>query len=503
MIDIVFCSLPYSDLDHVYSAPAILKGVVRQHGYTAKTMDFGCELLKLCGRDVGLFEKIQNYFINRSTARLSDSEMRIVSDFYDLVVNYFEVNPSAYIGLSALSIFTHKCIYELLEKLKSRDITSKIIMGGRGANVPVWTQSLGDREFSASEKKTPFGIVLQRRGLIDHVILGDGEDAILQILSGKKVLSLTNNQSELFRSPVPDFEDYCFDDYLFQGTDINFPITGSKGCVRDCDFCDVRHHFGRYRYRSGSDVAHEMITIAEKFNFRKFQFTDSLVNGGLKPFREFLEIIGEYNQKNPLRRIRWNGQYICRPEEQMPTELYKLMAESGAEGLTIGAESFSNHVLEHMNKKTTAEALFHELEQFRKHGITCVLLNMVGHWSETPGDFLDNCRMFVKILPYVRSGTISAVSLGHPMMILEGTPAMVQAQHNNIVLSDFSPTLVWKVAENSSNTFKERVFRRLIMDKLARKLKVPLVRSSEEFLSMLGVIESNFQDIDEFYETSI
>jgi len=502
MIDIIFCSLPYSNLDHIYSAPAILKGTVRQHGYTAKTIDFGCELLKLCQRDPDVFEKVQTYFINQSTAGLNEHELKIIENFYDLIINFLKNNPSRYIGLSALSFYTHKCVFEVLQLIKSQEITSKIILGGRGAYVPTYHQSINVHSFSAQEKLDPFGILMKKRGLVDHVILGDGEDALLGILSGKSQSIMVNQKSDIFRTPVPDFEDYCFDDYLFQGTEVNFPITGSKGCVRDCDFCDVKHQFGKYRYRSGSDVAQEMIFIAEKFNFRKFQFTDSLVNGGLKPFREFLEIISEYNLTNPEKRIRWNGQYICRPEEQISDDLYQLMSDSGAEGLTIGAESFSDHVLESMNKKTTSTALLHELEKFRKHNITCVLLTMVGHWSETPEDFLDHCRFFIKILPYVRSGTISAISLGMTMMILDGTPSKENIKRNNVVLSDFLPDLIWKVTDDPVNTIKERIFRRIVVDKLARQLKIPLIFSGETYMSLANSVEFHLKEINEFYENS-
>ena len=96
----------------------------------------------------------------------------------------------------------------------------------------------------------------------------------------------------------------------------------------------------------------------------------------------------------------------------MPEELYDLMYRSGVDSLTIGAESGSNNVLKKMNKKTTVEALYDELIMFEKYKIRCVLLTFVGHWEETWQDFLEHCRMFIKILPYVRSSTISAIIFG-------------------------------------------------------------------------------------------
>jgi hypothetical protein len=61
MHDIIFCSLPYSNLDHIYSAPAILKGAAVSNGFTAKTVDFGCELLNQCNRNTDQFDRVQSY----------------------------------------------------------------------------------------------------------------------------------------------------------------------------------------------------------------------------------------------------------------------------------------------------------------------------------------------------------------------------------------------------------------------------------------------------------
>lgn len=493
MLDILFCSIPYSNLDQIYSAPAILKGVVTEHGYTAKTVDFGCELLKLCNGDPDRFYQVQNYFISPDTTHRDTIE-----EFYTLIIDYLKKNPAKYIGLSVFSIWTHKATVDILERIKQAGIDSKIIAGGCGLFVPAYSVVHKDINIRARETILKFGDLLKQRGLIDYPVYGDGEDPVLAILNNTEYTK--DLDADTFKSSVPDYSDYNFNDYLFNGTEVQLPITGSKGCVRKCDFCDVEYQFGRFRYRSGADVANEMIANSQKYGIYKFQFTDSLVNGGLKPFEEFLIVLSNYNLANPDKRIKWNGQYICRPASQMPARLYQLMAAAGAEGLTIGAESGSNHVLVAMNKKTTVEALYTELEQFRQHGITCLLLTFVGHWSETWEDFEQHCRMMIDILPYVRSGTISAVKLGDVFLMIDGTPVAVNAKENQIDISEFNKEHVWIAKTNPTNTLKERVYRRLILGQLVEKLNIPTINDAETMLYINSTIEQQHEQINEFYD---
>lgn len=490
MHDIIFCSVPYSSLDQIYSAPAILKAVAISNGYTAKTMEFGPTLLAMANNDVELFNRIQNYFVTPGNVLTIDENV-ILTKFYDYIIQFFKDNPSKYIGLSIFSIYTHKSIIDILKLCKQHNITSKIVVGGRGAKVPIYTviSSL------PIEQHIGFGDLLKSRKLVDYVIIGDGEDAILDVLRNTAITKI-NHVTDTFNYPIPNYDDYKFDEYLWGDSEVMFPILGSKGCVRNCDFCDVKYQFGKYRYRTGEDIAREMIYIAETLNFRKFQFTDSLVNGGLKPLEEFCTIIADYNLHNPNKKISWNGQYICREATAMPARLYKLMADAGAHGLTVGAESGSNRVLLAMNKKTTVEALYAELEQFRKHNITCTLLTFVGHWSEEYDDFVEHCKMLINIMPYVRSGTISAVSLGLTAFLPAGTPA----RNSALTISEFNSEAIWFNKQNPENTFKERLYRRLLLTKLATNLKIPLT-DEYTWLNMLNsIIEVQHNQINEFYD---
>jgi anaerobic magnesium-protoporphyrin IX monomethyl ester cyclase len=217
---------------------------------------------------------------------------------------------------------------------------------------------------------------------------------------------------------------------------------------------------------------------------------------------EFLRKLSEYNLSNPDKKITWSGQYICRPQSEIPKDLYELMRDAGAEGITIGAESGSNHVLTAMNKKTTVEALYIELEQFRKHSITCVLLTFVGHWSETQDDFVEHCRMLVNIAPYVRSGTISAITLGYPYIFTDGTPALDNHSVNGIIINQSDINNIWINKNNPTNTFKERVYRRLIAQVICKKLNIPTIADFDDLLYLTNYINISHKEINDFFQAN-
>lgn len=491
--DIIFCSVPFTDIDHIYSAPAVLKGVVMSMGFQAKTLDAGMELFRFCKYDPEKFNNLQLYFITKGK-KLSFEESNILDSWFDYLVKYFQENTTRYIGISVLSYYTHKSTLMLIELLRKNNINSKIMLGGSGLNVRPWSGILD--QFNALEATNVFGRILLNRKLADKIIFGDGEDAVV------KALESDDNEitvpTDVISYPEPNYEDYKFDAYVTHDGGIYFPITGSKGCVRNCDFCDVAYHSGKFRTRAGKDIAKEMINVQKKYGFDRFEFTDSLVNGGLKVFREFCEILAEHNKINPDRKIRWKGQYICRPAKQMPQDLYPLMSDAGAFGLSIGAESGSDSVLEAMNKKTTNSALYHELEQFRKYQIKCSLLTFVGHWRETHENFKDHCKMLIKILPYVRSNVIGVVDFGGLAEILDGTPSMNLVHSGQISTSDFSRELLWFNEENPMG-IKERIFRRLFLFRMQEKLRFPTYNDIGKIIEIYDVVFPDKDRINQFY----
>ena len=80
MLDIVFCSVPFSNLNNIYSAPAILKGVSISNGYTAQTVYFWLDLFNQCNRDPDYFNEVQIYFIKSVDNHFIHYDKNVVDD---------------------------------------------------------------------------------------------------------------------------------------------------------------------------------------------------------------------------------------------------------------------------------------------------------------------------------------------------------------------------------------------------------------------------------------
>jgi len=493
--DIVFCQLPPMSIEHIYSAPPILKGVVQSLGYKSRCFDFNIKLFEVCNRDFKLFSKLSNYFV-LSTISLSDTEQSVVSRFFDEITEALVKANSQYIGLSVFSYYTHYVTTQLLLRLKQLGMSQQVVLGGRGLTSTPCISVLETLQVTDNELNLNFFEIVKARGLATHVINGDGEDAVVEFLR-KGNISASHFESEKLEMHWPDYDDYNFNDYVWVNGIPALDITGSTGCVRNCDFCTVPIQFGKYKFLPGQDLAKQMIHFQQTYKINKFVLTDSLANGGLKHFKEFVSYLAEHNSSAEVPII-WTGQYICRDmtNSKNVDEYYRLIKLSGGEGLTIGAESGSNSVLEAMDKKSSVEALFFELEKFRQHGISCQLLTFCGHWSEKHEDFVNHCQMLIKLIPYIRSGTISSLYLGDLFSLVSGTPAALNI--NNV----FSPKNadMWISRVNRGNTFKVRAQRRLILSKIVHELDCGVLLNETHCLTkIISALQSHSDEFDQFF----
>lgn len=494
--DIVFCSLPPMSVDRIYSAPALLKGSVEAAGYRSRCFDFNLDFFAFCNHDLNTFGRISNYFTVRGV-KLKRSDRRILSKYYDHIINTLLTANSKYIGLSVFSYYTQRIVVELLIRFYCLGMHDRIVLGGRGLST-LTSETVADLLNLPNEDRS-FELVeiLRARGLLVHGIIGDGENAVVDFLNTGSI-GQQQNKLDTLDICLPNYSDYDFNSYVWPDGVPALDVIGSTGCVRACDFCDIKKQFGSYKFKNGKAFAEELIHLQQVYKINKFILADSLSNGGLKIFREFLNRLVEHNSSSATP-ISWTGQYICRDLQTLPDvdDYYKSIALSGGHGLTIGAESGSDYVLYQMNKKTTVEALFFELEHFKRWGITCQILTFVGHWSERHEDFIQHCDMLVNLMPYVRDGVIGSVNLGRIYALLPGTPSF---ENINIKVDKNLGIDFWSARNNRGNTFKVRLQRRLIISKLTDRLQLGVSFDESSNLQHSYEIAKQYKkEFNEFY----
>lgn len=459
MIDIVIVNVPGTLVQEPFAAPALLKAALQEEGFTCKTIDFNLRFYKTAINNI---QELENFFITGVNEECLHDAQSLVGKWAEEIIKY---NPT-YLGISVFTYQNRIATRILCDCIKQKS-SIKIILGGQGLTDG---GILGPQGFAKE---------LMSIGLIDYYIKSEGERALVELLSGN--LSYSGINSDNFNQiqnlnilPLPDYSDYDLTRYSKR----TLPITSSRGCVRSCSFCDIHDHW-KYRYRDGNLVAKEMIILSEKYNINDFSFTDSLVNGNLKEFTKFCEVLSEYNYNG---HIKWNGQYIIRSETVLSEEYWSKLSKSGANNLTIGIETGSDIVRMHMNKRFTNVDIDYTMKMLDKYNITCTFLMIVGYPTETEKDFQNTLDIFNKY-QHLANRIIVDVDFGSTLSILPNTPLYKDASKYNIFLDTYENN--WIATDNPTLTVSERIKRVKYANEYVRNLGFLTNDLNEGMLNML------------------
>lgn len=231
-----------------------------------------------------------------------------------------------------------------------------------------------------------------------------------------------------------------------------------------------------------------MIFHYEMTGVNKFYFTDSLINGSMKAFRDMCDKLADYNQSHSAG-FSWGGQFIWRPKRLDPPENFEMMRLAGADTFYVGVETGSDKIRWEMDKKFTNEDIDYSLEQFRKNNLKVMFLMLIGYVTETPEDHLETLAMFKRWQKYVATGTITGIDLGVTLLFLQGTPLekMIES-HGVSFLSpsstsdqawNITTTKLWTSSMNPDFTIEERIRRRIETHKEAIKYNWPIWRGDQ------------------------
>lgn len=477
MTDILLINVPQISLVYPPAATSLLKGICEQHGYKAQVKDYNLKLYQEC-KDSSIAQKLDQYFsLNDIEVPLGTVEKQYLDNYYQQIINeIIDINPK-WLGIS---VFTFQCqifTKQLLEKLRPV-FKNYIMIGGAGIS----TNGIGSYS-------NDFGIDLLSKNLIDFYIRGEGDYNIINLLKGKYDAPGINNDraeqiDDLDSIAYPNYDDVIKLDYRYTSKTAQLPITSSRGCVRKCSFCDIHVAWKKYRFRSGISVAREMVYHYKKYNVTNFWFTDSLINGSVKNFRELCETLVEFYKENnlPLKFFNWGGQFIVRSSTILTEKDYQLAADAGMNGVALGIESLSEAVRDHMKKGFSDQDLDFTLEQMHKNNMNCYFLMIVGYPTETINDFNTGIEKFRQYQKYALDGTIYGVNLGSTASIDEGTP-LYEEFHREYVGFD------WTLSSNPTLTFKERIRRRIKLQEILMDLGYKIWNGDSQLLKLMEAYE--------------
>ena len=336
MKSILLTSIPKYDLSAPPAAIGVLQGIAKAHKLNTSVFDFNLYLKQNLSETE--WEDVDNWCIFIKDNITADLQQKIL-DLWDKGINKHMPKNCEYL---LLSVFSYWSLYiarliSLHENKKLRPY--KLIVGGNGVSSQFPDTQMYFKKWN------------DENSLIEHLIIGEGEKPLAKIFSNGKV---DYNDDNLDSYPFPSYENYDLKTYL----ENKVYITGSKGCVRKCTFCDIYNTWPKYKYRSAKSIVEEIKQHFYRHGVTRFDFTDSLINGSVSNFYKFNSLLAEEKQKNKdLEKIGYLGQFICRPRHQMPESHYEAMHYAGCRQLTVGIESFSENVRNHMKKKFSDEAV--------------------------------------------------------------------------------------------------------------------------------------------------
>ena len=300
---------------------------------------------------------------------------------------YINETDPEWIGISIFSLNSRRTGTSLLEFIREEWPDKKLIIGGAGLG-----DALGDTKYEFAQE-------LLQKGLIDYYLPGEAEVSIVKLIVDNNPEAAGINRQPKQIAIVEglafaNYEDCDHDLYPFEDFDSGTPtyvLTGSRGCVRRCDFCDIYRLWPKFKTRGGEHIALEMIHHFETRGVDTFYFSDSLINGSMKAFRELVATLAHYQAAYKMK-FRWGGQFICRTDRQMSTEDYMNASAAGLENVGIGLEHASENVRKHMRKGFDNEALYDTIHNLSKSGIHSMLNFMAGHPQESLDDHLENLK---------------------------------------------------------------------------------------------------------------
>lgn len=460
---------------------AFLAGVCNYNKVEYEIIDLNIQLLHTLGRDT--WGSIYAYHQDLVSMPL---------ELHNVLVNYLKQSAEKIVqagvdcvAITVLSSYQIRFAELFLTELRALSKDIVVIIGGPGvatSDFMLGVDSALGGSFVATDTGRSFGKKFALNDLVDYYVLGEGDIVFDKFLQGYVDFPGINTKHapETWPPQIDNLDaniwpSYKKIDFSLYDTNRQMPtitITGSRGCVRRCSFCDVGHHWKKFRFRSGKNIADEILKHHLEINTTDFFFNDSLINGSISEFTALLETIIEYKKLHPsLAPIKIAGQFIIRGKAHHPEKIYRLMRDAGCDYIHCGVESGSESVRAHMGKKFSNDDIDYHFEMCEKYKLSNWVLMMVSYPTETVQDHQDSMTMLRRYQKYLINGTISGVNISGPADVIPNTPIEVMSE--NLGIHFYEDTSEWVITSNPELTIAEKYKRWVDLHQLGVELGYP------------------------------
>jgi ribosomal peptide maturation radical SAM protein 1 len=196
--------------------------------------------------------------------------------------------------------------------------------------------------------------------------------------------------------PIPDFGPFFEQLAANQLTHVEpyLAIETSRGCwwgqKHHCTFCGIDDLIMTYRSKSDERVLNEIVELSATHRTTEFFVVDSIIN--YKFFKEVLPTLADLREAGEM-----DFTFFFESKSNLKREQVTALRAAGVNAIQPGIESFSDHVLELMDKGTTG------IRQ-----IQCIKLlsekDIVVNWNlifRNPGETLEDYQQMLEMIPFM------------------------------------------------------------------------------------------------------
>ncbi len=282
--------------------------------------------------------------------------------------------------------------YRTAELIKSIDPTIHIVLGG--------------------PHPTCCPVEVASHKAVDVVVIGEGEDTILDLIScyeerralnTVKGIAYTRDERFMRTAPRPLIEDldsipfpakYLILNKERMHSDNFANIFATRGCSYSCTFCSSHNVWTKkIRFRSPGNVLAEMKFMEERYGSEFFSFSDDSFTVNKKWVLELCELIKKTN-------FGPNFRWVCNTKSNLiDDDIARAFKEAGCAAVALGIESGSDRVLERMKKGTTVEKSRDAVKILKKHNLRFTGQFVIGFPWETEAEILRTIEFMKELDP--------------------------------------------------------------------------------------------------------
>jgi len=233
---------------------------------------------------------------------------------------------------------------------------------------------------------------------VDHVVVGDGEKAILDIVKGDAGGLVHGGVVDVKQIPWPARHLFPMEKYfkINMPTSVYSPhdrvtqIEFTRSCPFNCCFCATTQFRGKYQKREVNDCLNEVRFLKENLGIEELDIIDSNVIVDKKWTMELLKGIKDIGISWANPGGLWVG--------GLDDELLYLMKESGCYQISLAIESSTPRILkEIINKPSSLDMVEPIVKTCKKIGIDLHAFFVTGFPEQTKDEMINDFKFAKKM----------------------------------------------------------------------------------------------------------